>query len=248
MALHQPELIQEDGTQTFTQVFSNLHGGRVLDVATGPGGFIGVLKQFLKSYDEITGIDLREDLLEKAREAHSEENIRFEQMDAAVMVYPDDSFDLVCCAFSLHHLPDIPTALVEMRRVLKPDGTAVFVEMYKDGQTETQLTEVSIHHFGADSDMQRGIHHNHTFDRAKIIAMLDDSFDILEVYDFADLTLDPKDPETREAIENVIDVITDRTKELEVYPAFQQQAAALKQRLAEVGTHPASRLVVVVKK
>jgi ubiquinone/menaquinone biosynthesis C-methylase UbiE len=242
------KLITDDGTQTFTQVFSQMHGGQVLDIATGPGGFIGVLKQFLKSYDKITGIDVRQDLLDKAEEAFPEEQIVFELMDASEMTFPDGYFDLVCCAFSLHHLIDIASVIDEIKRVLKPDGVVVFVEMYKDHQTETQLTEVSVHHFGADSDMVRGINHNHTFNRYEIIEMLENQFLLIDVYDFADLTLDPKDPEMREAIENVIGIVTERTKELPEFPKFVKKGDALKQRLAEIGTHPASRLVLVAKK
>jgi ubiquinone/menaquinone biosynthesis C-methylase UbiE len=241
-------LIKDDGTQTFTEIFSEMHGGQVLDIATGPGGFVGVLKQFLKSYDHITGIDVRQDLLDKAREAHPEEKITFEQMDAAEMTFPDQHFDLVGCGFSLHHLADIPAMLAEIRRVLKPDGIAVFVEMYKDGQSEAQQTEVSIHHFAADIDMQTGTLHNHTFDRGEIIAMLESQFLIIDAYDFADLEPNPKDPQTRVAIENVITTVCERGKDHPNYPKFQQQAEALKQRLAEIGTHPATRLAVVAKK
>jgi SAM-dependent methyltransferase len=241
-------LIEDDGTQVFTGIFSEMHGGQVLDIATGPGGFIGVLKQFLKSYDQITGIDVRQDLLDKARQAHPEENIVFKRMDAARMSYPEAHFDLVCCAFSLHHLVEIGAVLSELKRVLKPDGVVIFVEMYKDFQTAAQLTEVSIHHFGADSDMRLGINHNHTFDRGEIIAMLENKFLLIDTYDFADLSRDPKDPEVREAIEGVIDTVTERTKDLPDHPKFQEEGEALKRRLAEIGTHPASRLVVVAKK
>ena len=240
-------LIKDDGVQVFTQIFSEMVDGQILDIATGPGGFIGVLKKYLKSYQKITGIDVRQELLVKAREAHPENSIAFEQMDASQMSFPDESFDMVTCAFSLHHLIDILPVLDEIKRVLKPDGIVIFVEMYKDGQTPAQLTEVAIHHFAAEIDMQLGTNHNHTFERHEIIAMLENQFLMIDTHDFAELTQDPKDAEMREEIEKIIDVVTERAKDLEDYPKYQQQAEEIKLRLAEIGTHPASRLVVVAK-
>ena len=89
---------------------------------------------------------------------------------------------------------------------------------------------------------QTGNNHNHTFDRAEIINLLQGRFELVDAYDFADLTRDPKDEETRETIENIIDMVCNRGKDLADYPKFQRRAAVLKQRLAEVGTHPATRI------
>jgi SAM-dependent methyltransferase len=44
------------------------------------------------------------------------------QMDAEDLAFPDGLFDRVFCAFSLQFLPDLPRALREFRRVLKPLG------------------------------------------------------------------------------------------------------------------------------
>ncbi|MDH7516107.1 MAG: class I SAM-dependent methyltransferase, partial [Bacteroidota bacterium] len=41
--------------------------------------------------------------------------------------FPDEAFDLVCGSAILHHL-DLGNALPELRRVLKPGGSAVFFE------------------------------------------------------------------------------------------------------------------------
>ena len=42
------------------RILGHIHGGRVLDVATGRGGFIGFLADGLADYDEIVGIELDE--------------------------------------------------------------------------------------------------------------------------------------------------------------------------------------------
>ena len=41
----------------FKQALSDIPGGLVLDVATGQGGFVWVLKDHLKSHAQIVGID-----------------------------------------------------------------------------------------------------------------------------------------------------------------------------------------------
>jgi SAM-dependent methyltransferase len=46
--------------------------------------------------------------------------------DAERIPYPDDTFDLVVGHAVLHHIPDVPAALREVLRVLKPGGRFVF--------------------------------------------------------------------------------------------------------------------------
>ena len=50
-----------------------------------------------------------------------------QQMDAASLLYNDESFDLVTGIWVLHHL-DIKKTAREVSRVLKPGGKAVFIE------------------------------------------------------------------------------------------------------------------------
>lgn len=46
--------------------------------------------------------------------------------DAETIPYEDESFDLVIGHAVLHHIPDVPAAMREVRRVLKPGGRFVF--------------------------------------------------------------------------------------------------------------------------
>lgn len=46
--------------------------------------------------------------------------------DAGALPFADESFDLVCGHAVLHHLPDLPGAFAQFRRVLRPGGTLVF--------------------------------------------------------------------------------------------------------------------------
>jgi len=48
-------------------------------------------------------------------------------MDAESTTFHDSSFDLICGSSILHHL-NVTKAYDEIRRILKPDGRAVFLE------------------------------------------------------------------------------------------------------------------------
>jgi ubiquinone/menaquinone biosynthesis C-methylase UbiE len=49
-------------------------------------------------------------------------------LDGATIALPDDSVDAVVSAYTMCTIPDLETALAEMRRVLRPDGSLHFVE------------------------------------------------------------------------------------------------------------------------
>jgi ubiquinone/menaquinone biosynthesis C-methylase UbiE len=49
-------------------------------------------------------------------------------LDAEALPFPDDRFDTALSTWTMCTIPDIATALGELRRVLKPDGTLHFVE------------------------------------------------------------------------------------------------------------------------
>ena len=50
----------------------NISGGRVLDVATGDGDFISMLKQTLRDYDSFIGIDVSGKEIEAAKKSMGE--------------------------------------------------------------------------------------------------------------------------------------------------------------------------------
>ncbi len=59
------------------------------------------------------------------------ENVRFVQMDARTLDFPDESFDLVFSSMFLHELSlkDIDAVMSEARRVLRPGGLMLHMEL-----------------------------------------------------------------------------------------------------------------------
>ncbi|MCW3016620.1 MAG: Methyltransferase type 11 [Solirubrobacterales bacterium] len=104
-------------------------GKDVLDYGCGPGY---LTKQLIDAgAASVTGIDVSNAEIEQAQRRARQDGVegrcRFLVADAHATGFPDDSFDLVIGDSIIHHL-DVRRALVELRRILRPDGTAVFLE------------------------------------------------------------------------------------------------------------------------
>lgn len=148
---------------------AGLSGGSILDVATEGGGFINKLKDAFKDIAEVIGIDITDQDFDEARERFKGDPVSFVAMDGANLEFADESFDTVAMAAGMHHLDDIPAVLSEMMRVLKPGGTFVLREMYRDGQNEKQMTDVLEHDWYAKIDLLLGIPHYPSLTRQEII-------------------------------------------------------------------------------
>jgi ubiquinone/menaquinone biosynthesis C-methylase UbiE len=234
---------------TAEEALSNLSAGRVLDVATGGGGFVSFLMDNLKDYADITGIDSSERPLEAARQSHPQENIHFLHMEAAQMDFPDSHFDTVCIANSLHHMADLPGVLAEMKRVCKPGGHFIVSEMFRDGQSETQLTHVALHHWWAAVDTAQGITHYETLTRQQVVEITEKlGLHHLRQYDLKDVEADPRDAELVRELDGIIDRYLQRTQNLDGEIELRQRGEELRQRVHEVGFHGATTLLVIGEK
>ncbi|WP_069803032.1 class I SAM-dependent methyltransferase [Thermogemmatispora onikobensis] len=108
-------------------------GGRVLDLACGPGGWALELA-FAYPKVHVFGVDISQSIIEYARaQAWSRglENIHFQVMNVMQpLAFPDASFDLVNGRLLLGFmLPEAwPKLLAECRRLLKPGGVIRLTE------------------------------------------------------------------------------------------------------------------------
>jgi SAM-dependent methyltransferase len=92
-------------------------GCRVLDVGCGPGSYLGLL-----SAVRAVGVDLSAGM---AREASVHAPVLV--ADAAALPFADAAFDRVLAPHMLYHCPDIPAAVAELRRVVRPGGVLIAV-------------------------------------------------------------------------------------------------------------------------
>ncbi len=99
-------------------------GQSLLDVGCGPGTITADLA-LLVAPGEVVGFDAAPDVVAQAQ-AHAAdlglENLRFEVGDLFALPFAEASFDVVHLHQVLQHLVEPEAALVELRRVLRPDG------------------------------------------------------------------------------------------------------------------------------
>lgn len=102
---------------------------RVLDVASGPG-FVAMA--FAPHCASVIGIDATDRFVAHATaEAASRrlDNVSFTLGEAERMAYADEAFDVVVCRFAFHHFPEPAAVLSEIRRLVRPGGSIVIVDM-----------------------------------------------------------------------------------------------------------------------
>lgn len=232
--------------QIFEEIFAPISGGRVLDVATGSGNFVQALMATLKDYDAFVAVDTSERSAPAFEKAFEGKPVKFMQMDAAQLDFPDASFDTVCISNSLHHMADLPVVLAEMKRVLKQGGKFIISEMYRDGQTEPQMTHVHMHHWWGAVDTLQGVCHNETYTRQEMLNIVEGiGLSGWEFHDVAYLDDDPKAPEVIQQLNSVIDQYIQKAQGLPNQEALQARGEELRQRVSEVGFHGATALVAI---
>jgi ubiquinone/menaquinone biosynthesis C-methylase UbiE len=80
----------------------------------------------------VTAFDLSPEMLAVVANAardRSLDNIGTQQGNVASLPFADAAFCMVITRFSAHHWLDVPTALREVRRVLKPNGVFVIIDI-----------------------------------------------------------------------------------------------------------------------
>jgi len=106
--------------------------GRVLEIGVGTGLNFALYGRI----DELVGIDPDPHMLQWARGRTCEVGrpVTLHQTGAESLPCEDESFDSVVLTFTLCTIPDVPAALAEIRRVLKPDGQVLFAEHTRSKQ------------------------------------------------------------------------------------------------------------------
>lgn len=97
-------------------------GSNVLEIGCGPGLLWSGNRHRIPASWQITLTDFSPGMLQEARERLGEERFVYEVADAQALSFADACFDAVIANHMLYHVPDLPRALTEIQRVLKPGG------------------------------------------------------------------------------------------------------------------------------
>jgi SAM-dependent methyltransferase len=132
--------------EALTKVVAGQRGAQVLDLGCG-GGHVSF--RVAPHVGQVTAYDLSEGMLAAVAKAAAErglKNVATRQGAAERLPFAGESFDFVVSRYSAHHWHDFQAALREARRVLKPNGRAVFMDAISPGPAllDTYLQAVEL--------------------------------------------------------------------------------------------------------
>ena len=110
-------------------------GQQVLDLASGTGDLADRFADLVGPEGLVLMTDINAAMLGVGRDRMVDRghagNLAYAQVDAEVLPFPDDTFDLVTIAFGLRNVTHKEQALAAMYRVLRPGGRALVLEFSK---------------------------------------------------------------------------------------------------------------------
>lgn len=119
----------ESGREMAPLLLDLFPGAEVLEVGVGTGLSFNTLPRNIS----LTGIDLSQKMLDKARQRVLDmglENVNLIKMDATRLDFPDNSFDRVLAAYFISTVPEPVKVVEEMKRVCRPGGYLVFLNHF----------------------------------------------------------------------------------------------------------------------
>jgi demethylmenaquinone methyltransferase / 2-methoxy-6-polyprenyl-1,4-benzoquinol methylase len=102
------------------------HGMRVLDVAVGTGLVAREAKRLVGPYGSVIGVDPSAGMMAASTGLSG---VPLVQGRAEMLPFARGSFDFVSLGFALRHVDDLDAAFREFRRVLKPGGRLLLLEI-----------------------------------------------------------------------------------------------------------------------
>jgi len=103
----------------------DLTGKRVLEIASGRGGFVMALAGLAVPAPQLVAADFSSTAVAMGKafaDSHHPGAVQWEVTDAQALCHPDASFDTVISCETVEHLPRPAVAVAEFARVLRPGG------------------------------------------------------------------------------------------------------------------------------
>lgn len=110
-------------------------GDRLLDVCCGSGDLAFQAAKTVGITGQVVGLDFCAELLaiaaQRQQQQYSQFSLQWQQGDALNLPFPDHSFDAATMGYGLRNVSDIPQALRELARVLKPNSKVAILDFHR---------------------------------------------------------------------------------------------------------------------
>jgi arsenite methyltransferase len=107
-------------------------GERVLDVGSGPGLLVAEMAQAVGPAGHVTGLDVSDAMLalgqRRCVDLTGAGRASFIKADATALPFADAAFDVAVSTQVYEYVADLPTALAELHRVLRPGGRTLILD------------------------------------------------------------------------------------------------------------------------
>lgn len=104
----------------------------LIDCASGTGDQIIALMEHTKKVGQAIGIDLATEMLrigrEKIKQKTYKNKVLLQEASATALPFSSNTFDCATISFGIRNVDNVPLALSEMHRVLKPGGRIIVLE------------------------------------------------------------------------------------------------------------------------
>lgn len=141
---------------------------KLLDLGCGAGHASFIAASQVK---EVVAYDLSEQMLSvvsDAARARSIANITTQHGYAEVLPFNDGSFDIVISRYSAHHWHDVGKALREVKRVLKPGGMVIFMDVMSPGHPVLDIWLQTV-------EALRDTSHVHNYSSGEFLSLFNDA-------------------------------------------------------------------------
>ncbi len=145
-------------------------GASMMELGSGVGWIMEAMLERFPS-TRLTGLDISQNMVRRARERFVDPRARFVVYDGGMFPFRDSVFDNIYSCATLQHIdkPVVFLLLAEMRRVLKPGGHATlhFLSVHQIGHDPEAFYRECVHQVRGDVDQHR--HYYYSYDELFVI-------------------------------------------------------------------------------
>lgn len=231
------------------EYLTQYHNPKILDVGTGRGNFIQIIKMLSDNFEEIIGTDLDDRLLQSNRESFKDDlRIKFVNDNILETKLSEGYFDIVCLSNTIHHLEGLTDTFNGMFKVLNDNGIIIINEMIADNLSSAQISHKLLHHFAAKVDRKIGRIHDETFNRNdlidKISSLVKEKLVNVWDLDFEDDSIDFDSKPYENLLDHLVKVVANKENAND----FVKEANEIKNHIKNNGFKSATQVVIIIKK